>query len=45
MNRYDKFIIFILLKICRILSNYCSFKYADTMIYTIEKELKEDEKK
>ena len=40
MNKYDNLIIFILLKICRILANYSSFKNADTVIYTIEQKLK-----
>ena len=43
MNKYDKLITKILLKICRMLSNYSSVKNIDTMIYTIEQELKEEE--
>lgn len=42
MNKYDKLIVFILLKICRMLSSYSSYKNADTVIYTIEQELKGD---
>ena len=43
VNKYDKLIIKILLKICRILSGNSSVKNIDTMIYTIEQELKEEE--
>ena len=43
MNKYDKLIIFILLKICRIISNYSSDKNMDTKIYTIEQKIKEGE--
>lgn len=40
MNSYDKLIIKILLKICRILGKYSGVKNIDTMIYTIENDLK-----
>lgn len=43
VNKYDKLIIKILLKICRMLSSNSSVKNIDTMIYTIEQELKEEE--
>ena len=39
MNKYDKLIIIILLKICRIISKYTD-ESKDTIIYTIERELK-----
>lgn len=42
MNKYDKLIIKILLKICRMLCGYSSVKNVDIMIYTIEQELKEE---
>lgn len=44
VNKYDKLIIKILLKICRILSGNSSVKNIDTMIYTIEQDLKQEEK-
>lgn len=44
MNKYDKLIIKILLKICRILSHYSDIKYIENMFYTTEKELEESEK-
>ena len=43
MNKYDKIIIKILLKICKILSENSSVKNIGTMIYTIEQDLKEEE--
>ena len=43
VNKYDKLIIKILLKICRMLSCNSSVKNIDTMIYTIEQDLKEEE--
>lgn len=43
VNKYDKLIIKILLKICRILSGNSSVENIDTMIFTIEQELKEEE--
>ena len=43
MNKYDKLIIKILLKICKMLSGNSSVKNIDTMIFTIEQELKEEE--
>lgn len=43
VNKYDKLIIKILLKICRILGGNSSVENIDTMIYTIEQELKEEE--
>ena len=43
MNKYDKIIIKILLKICKMLSENSSVKNIDTMIYTIEQEFKEKE--
>ena len=42
VNKYDKLIIKILLKICKMLSENSSVKNIDTMIYTIEQELKEE---
>lgn len=42
MNKYDKLIIMILLKICKILSSFSSIKNCDTLLYTIEQELKKD---
>lgn len=38
INKYDRIIIFILLKICRLLSKYSSFENISTQIYCIEKE-------
>lgn len=43
VNKYDKLIIKILLKICRMLSDNSSVENIGTMIYTIEQELKEEE--
>ena len=43
VNKYDKLIIKILLKICKMLSENSSVKNIDTMIYTIEQEFKEIE--
>ena len=43
MNKYDKLIIKILLKICKMLSENSSVKNIDTMIFTIEQEYKEKE--
>lgn len=43
VNKYDKLIIKILLKICKMLSGNSSVKNMGTMIYTIEQELKEEE--
>lgn len=43
VNKYDKLIIKILLKICRMLSCNSSIKNIETTIYTIEQELKEEE--
>jgi hypothetical protein len=43
VNKYDKLIIKILLKICKMLSENSSVKNIDTMIYTIEQEFKEKE--
>ena len=40
MNKFDEMIIFILLKICKILAKYGN-KDIDTMIITIEMKLKE----
>ena len=42
MNKYDRLLIKILLKICRILGGYSGVKNVDTMIYTLEQELKEE---
>ena len=39
MNKYDKMIVFILLKVCRILARY-NKDSVDTYIYHIENELK-----
>ena len=39
MNKYDKMIVFILLKVCRILPR-CSKDSVDTYIYRIENEFK-----
>lgn len=44
MNKYDKIIVFILLKICKIFSNYSENENVSTTIYVIEQELKEEEK-
>ena len=43
VNKYDKLIIKILLKICKMLSENSNVKNIDTMIYTIEQEFKEKE--
>lgn len=43
VNKYDKLIIKILLKICKMLSGNSSVKNMDTIIYAIEQELKEEE--
>ena len=43
MNKYDKLIIKILLKICKMLSENSSVKNIDTMIFAIEQEFKEKE--
>ena len=39
MDKYDKMIVFILLKVCRILAK-CSKDSVDTYIYLIENEFK-----
>ena len=41
MNRFDEIIIFILLKICRILSKSSNVENIDTIIYTIEDKFKD----
>lgn len=38
ISKYDRIIIFILLKICRLLSKYSNFENISTQIYCIEKE-------
>ena len=43
MNRYDRIIIFILLKICRMLSKDSNFENMSTQIYCIEKEFDKEE--
>ena len=43
VNKYDKLIIKILLKICKMLSENSSVKNIDTMIFAIEQEFKEKE--
>ena len=43
MNKYDNLIIFILLKICKILSKYSSNEKISTEIYCIEQMMKEEE--
>ena len=43
MNRYDRIIIFILLKICGTLSKYSNFENMSAQIYCIEKEFDKGE--
>ncbi len=45
MNKYDKIIIFILLKICKIFSNYSENENVSTTIFLIEEEELKEEKK
>ena len=42
MNKYDKIIVFILLKICKIFYNYIENENVSTTIFLIEEELKEE---
>lgn len=41
MNKYDEIIIFILLKICRILSKSSSYENTDTLIFCIQQKIDE----
>lgn len=45
MNKYDKIIIFIFLKICRIMSKHSSDENMDTKIYAIEQMIGDDNDK